>query len=119
MSDWQRQPGLACEFCGGPGFYFLLAPPVSVVYGSDESAAPGLLDRRVACPEHYRMVRDRAERVQDPARFAHDHGRPDGWGETNPERLRRSLGALIDRLREFVPVQAAELEEKARDKGLL
>jgi hypothetical protein len=119
VSDWRRQPGFACEFCGKPGHYIMVPPPISVVHADTEPSLTIDLPRRITCPEHRPLVRGRAEREQDPARFADRHGRPHEWGETEPELLRNALRKLIDRLGESLPDQAADLEAQARAKGLL
>ena len=121
--EWYRQPGIACEFCGKPGHLIPIAPPmVTAATFTDEPDLGSLtITTRMTCPEHRPLVRQRAEREQDPERFAYDHGRPGEWGETGPERTRKALRTLVDRLgesddpkvREAVPPLATDTEEKA------
>jgi hypothetical protein len=97
----------------------MVPPPVSVVFAEQDPTTPLDFPRHVTCPEHRFLVMERAKREIDGRDYARRHGRPDGWGETEPERTRKALRELIDRMAESVPEQAAEIEAKARAKGLL
>ncbi len=109
--EWLRQRGLACEFCGEPGHWFMIPQPVSVVATmTDELAMSSLsIDKHIACPEHRRIIQQKLMREQDPARFAADHGRPMEWGETGPERMRQALLRMADAIYETDPSLAARL----------
>lgn len=74
---WMRQPSLACEFCGGPGYYFVAPPPISLAFSDDPGDLSLLtLDRHVTCPEHRWLVEQKLKREQDPERFAYEHQTP-------------------------------------------
>ena len=117
--DWRRQRGLACEYCGAPGHFVTVPLPLDLraMVTDEPPTMSDLPDRHVTCPEHRYLVIERVRRTQDQRSFAHHHGHPENWGETEPELLRSSLRALIDRLAESVPEQAAEIERLARSKG--
>jgi hypothetical protein len=98
--EWMRQPGLACEYCGGPGHLIAVPPPISLALADIADASQSFaMETRVTCPEHRFLVENRAKRMQDEERFAErDHGRPVLGAETHPDRLRRSVGTIIRRL---------------------
>ncbi len=116
MSDWQRQPGLACEYCGGPG-HFIAIPPKMTAAWFAETTIPTFepIVRHITCPEHKYLVSQRALREQDPEYYAHRHGRPETWGETDPERTRRALKKIFEKL-DAAGIDTTELRAKAREK---
>ena len=120
MSDWQRRPGLACEFCGGPGHLIPIPVPISALVCVDDPIAPPMpTPTRIACPEHRFLVLQRAEREQDPDYYAYRHGRPAGWGETDPERTRQALLHILEVLDDLGDPRAAEIRRKAEQNGLI
>lgn len=97
--EWFRQSGLRCEFCGEPGHYIAIALPVSLQFSADVPDARPSFEKRVTCPEHRFLVINRAERQLDEQDFAeHRHGRPVLGAEPYPERTRRAIRTIFDRL---------------------
>lgn len=67
MSDWQRRPGLACEFCGGPGHLIPIPVPISALVCVDDPIAQPMPTSFSAVSARRRAS---ASRTDSPAAWA-------------------------------------------------